>query len=84
MARGGEGMAKRAREKARQERQEVKRQRRQTSADQPAGEPVDETGLMEEFRQLSESHAKGEVDDKTYAAERHRIFVALGLEQPEE
>ncbi len=84
MARGGEGMAKRAREKARQERQEVKRQRRQTAADEPLAEPVDESGLMEEFRRLSESHAKGEVDDKTYASERHRIFVALGIEQSED
>lgn len=75
-------MAKRARERARQERQAAKRLRRQ-SASEAAAEPKDtpdEDALMEEFRELSERHAAGNVADELYAQERHRIFVELGIE----
>lgn len=79
-------MAKRARERARQEKQAAKRARRQGgSADQsetteePEDAP-DEGALMEEFRVLSERHAAGEVDQASYDEERHRIFVELGIE----
>ncbi len=79
--RGGEGMAKRARERAREERQEAKRQRRQAAADSPEPDsPVDEAALMEEFRILSERHAGGQVSLDDYEEERHRIFVELGIE----
>ncbi|HJR91435.1 MAG TPA: hypothetical protein VJ938_03250 [Acidimicrobiia bacterium] len=86
--RGREGAAKRAKERARQERQEAKRQRRREG---PEGEgevveeaPVDEMALMEEFRLLSERHAAGLIDDAGYQAERHRLFVDLGIETEDE
>ncbi len=83
--RGREGMAKRARERARQERQEAKRLRRQARTETAADRDVpDEAALMEEFRVLSERRAAGTVSEDTYAAERHRIFVELGIESDEE
>lgn len=83
--RGREGMAKRARERARQERQEAKRLRRQARTETAADRDVpDEAALMEEFRVLSERRAAGTVSEDTYTAERHRIFVELGIESDEE
>ena len=75
-------MAKRARERARLEKQAEKRQRRQAAAEAAANapDPPDESALMEEFRVLSEGHAAGRVGDEAYAQERHRIFVELGIE----
>lgn len=79
--RGREGMAKRARERARLERQEAKRRRRQELAEAAETSEVrDEDALMEQFRVLSERHAAGTVSEDTYTAERHRIFVELGIE----
>jgi hypothetical protein len=82
MARGREGMAKRARERQRQERQEAKRFKRETEAEEPTEQvdPPDEAALMEEFRLLSERHAAGQVSVDDYNEERKRIFVELGLE----
>ena len=80
-------MAKRARERARQERQEAKRQRRQSAldaADDNAKDIPNESELMEEFRVLSERHAEGLLGDEPYAQERHRIFVELGIETEED
>jgi seryl-tRNA synthetase len=75
-------MAKRAREKARMERQAAKRERRESAAAAAAdrGEGPDEDALMEEFRELSERHAAGRVAEDVYNQERHRIFVELGIE----
>jgi len=75
-------MAKRARERARQERQAAKRERRQSGAPTDAGanDAADEAVHMERFRILSERHAAGTMTDDAYAEERHRIFVALGIE----
>jgi hypothetical protein len=39
---------------------------------------------MDEFRLLSERHAAGDISESTYASERHRIFVELGLEDPDD
>lgn len=84
--RGREGVAKRAKERARQERQEAKRQRRQGGVDEATDTEADESAvpdemaLMEEFRLLSERHADGLIDESSYQAERHRIFVDLGIE----
>ncbi len=83
--RGREGMAKRARERARQERQEAKRLRRQALSEAAAAkEAPDEAALMEQFRVLSERYAAGHVAEDTYAAERHRIFVELGIESEDD
>lgn len=79
-------MAKRARERARQERQAAKRERREAASTAAADDPndaPDESALMEEFRVLSEQHAAGLVSDDDHAEERHRIFVALGIESDE-
>jgi len=78
-------MAKRAREKARLQRQEAKRLRRETLASE--NESLDgatETRLMEQFRLLSERHASGKVSEDTYDQERRRIFVELGIERDED
>ena len=36
--------------------------------------------MMERFHQLNERRSAGDVSDEDYEAERHEIFVALGLE----
>jgi hypothetical protein len=74
-------MAKRARERARQERQEEKRLRRESIAETTVTQDApNEDALMEEFRLLSERRAAGNLSDDLYEEERHRIFVELGLE----
>jgi hypothetical protein len=83
--RGREGMAKRARERARQERQEAKRVRRQALGEGASGtDAPDEVALMEQFRDLSERHAAGTITEAVYNEERRRIFVELGIEPDEE
>ena len=77
-------MAKRARERARQERQEAKRQRRLSADAAEPTEAPDEAALMEEFRVLSERHAAGLLAEDVYTKERHRIFVELGIESDED
>ncbi|HEY5684700.1 MAG TPA: hypothetical protein VIY70_04940 [Acidimicrobiia bacterium] len=85
MARGREGMAKRAREQRRQQRQEAKQVRRETIAAEPSGpDPQDEARLMEEFRLLSERHAAGFLSEAAFATERQRIFTQLGIETGED
>ncbi len=85
MARGREGMAKRAREQARQQRREAKRLRRETLADEAENpDSASEDQLMDEFRVLSERHAAGHVAESAYLIERHRIFVELGIEHTDE
>ena len=78
-------MAKRARERARLERQEAKRRRRQAFAEAAeTKETPDEAALMEQFRLLSERYAAGNVSEDTYTSERHRIFVELGIESDDD
>ncbi|HEX2152476.1 MAG TPA: hypothetical protein VHL52_00670 [Acidimicrobiia bacterium] len=74
-------MAKRERERVRQERQEAKRLKKETLAAEEESSPdVDEGRLMEEFRLLSERHAAGNVSEMTYETERRRIFDELGID----
>lgn len=83
--RGGEAALKRAREKARLEKQQAKRERRQakreadTSVDRSA-----EQALMEQFARLNERHEAGQVSNDNFEKERHRIFVELGLEEDDD
>lgn len=77
--RGAESFEKRRKEKARLERQAVKRERRQAPKEDVDDAP-DEMALMERFRVLSERHAAGKIGDVAYAAGRREIFSALGLE----
>ncbi len=82
MGRGREGMAKRTREKARLQRQEAKRLRRETlAAEAESLDGATEARLMEQFRLLSERYASGKVSEGTYDQERRRIFVELGIER---
>lgn len=83
MARGREAMAKRNREKVRQERQEAKRLKRESAAasDDAGLDPEREIELMDEFRRLSEKHAAGQMSEAVYASERTRIFEELGIEE---
>ena len=82
MAKGRERFEKRQLQRARQEKQAAKRERRHAKKDRPPEEAVDETALMEEFRILSEKKEAGAINAEDFEAERHRIFVALGLEEP--
>ena len=79
--RGREGIAKRARDRARQQKQAAKRERRQSGA-APAEDvdAPDESALMEEFRILSERRAAGSVSEDEYSEERQRIFEQLGID----
>ncbi|MBK5266045.1 MAG: hypothetical protein JJE47_01290 [Acidimicrobiia bacterium] len=75
-------MAKRAREQARQVKQEAKNRRRellQQDADSK-GDGPDEAALMDEFRKLSEKHAVGLISDNVLLEEKRRIFSELGIE----
>ncbi len=83
--RGREGVLKRQRERARQEKQAVKREKRQSRSDEGNEEPeVDETRLMEDFARLSEDLENNVITQAQYDEERHRIFVKLGIESDED
>ncbi|MDP3983526.1 MAG: hypothetical protein Q8Q52_00780 [Acidimicrobiia bacterium] len=83
--RGREGMAKRARELARTERQEAKRLRREAASENNHnGSLPDTAALMEEFHRLSEQRAAKAVSEQHYLQERGRILSALGIENTDE
>jgi hypothetical protein len=76
----GESFDKREREKKRQARATEKRERRAGKREPDAeSAPLDTDALMEQFRLVSERHARGELDDDTFEAERNAILEALGL-----
>lgn len=80
--RSKESFQKRAREKARQDKQAEKRARRETRS--PAEDEVsraEEDSLMQEFARLSARYEADEISVESFNEERHRIFVELGLEQ---
>lgn len=79
--RSRESFQKRAREKARQEKQADKREKRQSSTpyEGNAGKP-DEAALMEEFASLSALLAANQMTTDEFNDERDRIFGELGLE----
>lgn len=85
--RGREGALKRQRERARQEKNAVKREKRQARVeDEPstATEPdINEEGLMEEFAMLSERFENDQITSQQYDTERQRIFGELGIETDE-
>ncbi|MGH8925666.1 MAG: hypothetical protein ACRDWA_13675 [Acidimicrobiia bacterium] len=82
--RGGEAALKRAREKTRLEKQDAKRERRQARSADGAVSPVTADALMEQFAQLNARYEAGEVTEARFTEERHRIFVALGIESNED
>ena len=78
--RGGDAALKRAREKARLEKQDAKREKRQARSE------VEETlssesadALMEEFARLSAQYEASQVSAERFNTERVRIFTALGV-----
>lgn len=82
--RGRESFQKRAREKARQEKQAAKREKRQAD-DSLEGESTtsraEEDELMQEYAMLSARYENDQISTERYNEERHRIFVELGLEE---
>lgn len=80
---GREAAAKRAREVRRAQQKVDKQERRDAARSAEPDEVVNETALMEEFALLSERLANDQVTPAEYAEEKHRIFVALGLESEE-
>jgi RNA polymerase-interacting CarD/CdnL/TRCF family regulator len=79
--RGREGMGKRARELARQEKQENKKLRREAAIETSRTTQVPDTAaLMEEFHRLSEQRAAKTVSESHYLEERRRIMEKLGIE----
>jgi hypothetical protein len=79
--RGREAALKRAREKARQDKKEAKRERALSrKSDAEDDEPVPETELMEEFARLSQLHDEDRITTNEYEKERQRIFSELGID----
>lgn len=83
--RGREAMAKRARERIRQEKQEAKEEKRLERAaneEEPLS-AAEETALMEEFARLSRRYQDEEISESDYQEQRRRIFDQLGLDPDE-
>lgn len=81
--RSRESFQKRAREKARQEKRDAKREKRDLddSSEADSGPTrAEEDVLMQQFARLSASYENDQISVDDYNEERHRIFVALGLE----
>lgn len=79
--RNREGALKRAREKARQEKKDLKRERKDAKAAEEVETPdVDENALMEEFARLSARFEANQLTEDRYNSERQRIFEELGIE----
>jgi Fe-S oxidoreductase len=83
--RGREAVGKRARERARQERQEAKRLRQKTPVEVTASAtPAESNALMEEFHRLNEKYAAKLISHTYFLEERRRIFLDLGIEPPDD
>ncbi len=78
---GGDAAAKRARELRKEQQKADKRERREAATTNVESIPAEtEAALMEEFASLSEKFESDQINATQYAEERHRIFVALGIE----
>ena len=78
--RGGDAALKRAREKARQEKQDAKRMKRQARSGEEQAISVDSAdALMEEFARLSAQYEASQLTEVQFNTERDRIFTALGI-----
>ena len=79
--RSRESFQKRAREKARQDKQAEKRDKRlSSSSDDENVSKAEENALMEEFAALSARLESEQVTVKEFNEERERIFGQLGLD----
>ncbi len=78
---GGDAAAKRARELRKEQQKADKRERREAATSSNETIPAEtEAALMEEFAALSAKFESEQINAAMYAEERHRIFVALGIE----
>jgi hypothetical protein len=80
MGRGGDSAGKRRIKAQRMEKKAAKAERRSDRATTDEAPEVDEAALMQRFSEISELHAAGAMKSEEFEAERHEIFVALGLE----
>ena len=80
-SRSRESFQKRAREKARQEKQAEKREKRLSSSSDPETvTKAQENALMEEFATLSARFEADQISPDEFRQKRERIFEALGLD----
>lgn len=79
--RSKESFQKRAREKAREEKQALKRAKREArTSDDDNVSPDREDALLQEFARLSARYEANEISTDTFTEERNRIFESLGIE----
>jgi len=79
--RGGEAVAKRAREQARQAKKEAKQAKREArEGDTTALTATSEAALMEEFARLSAEYEANLMSHDNYTRERRRILTELGID----
>ncbi|HKY14961.1 MAG TPA: hypothetical protein VJM33_08540 [Microthrixaceae bacterium] len=83
MGRGGESAGKRRVKARRIDQKAVKTERRQERQAGGSAAEVDENELMAGFHRINEQRAAGEITEEDYERQRHEIFVALGLEEPD-
>ena len=87
MARSPQSYQKRQRELRKKERKAEKlavRHGKSSDSDDEADDGLDEDALLEEFRQLNEKFAAGDVDEDDFEFRKAEIFNKLGLgEAPE-
>ncbi len=79
--RGGEAVAKRARERARLVKRQTKHEARRARADDTTSlAATSEAALMEEFARLSAQYEANVVSHDNYTDERRRILTELGIQ----
>lgn len=79
--RGGEAMAKRARERARDLKRQNKQAKREAGPDETAVVSASsEAELLEEFAQLSAAYETKAISHDRFTEERVRILTELGIE----
>ena len=79
--RGGEAVAKRARERARLVKRQTKQEARQARADDTTSlSATSEATLMEEFARLSAQYEANVISHDNYTDERRRILIELGIQ----
>ena len=84
---GRQSWEKRQREKAKRDKQALKRERREEKGVDGDEETVSDEGpseqeLYERFAKLSKKHANGEIDDEVFETKRAELFEQLGIETP--
>jgi len=79
--RGGEAVAKRARERARLVKRQAKQAKREAQTDDTTSlSATSEAALMEEFARLSAQYEANVIGHDNYTDERRRILTELGIQ----